>query len=155
MTAADTATPPGAPIIIAVTPAREPDGRKAYATRGQLFDGTVDGRVIITRSAQPLLDGCRVLLAEGIDPRMRVVMRHQGADHDALISTVGAAARQTVADDSVGKPVFRQWSPSPFGTRPAVPVSPRNGVLPPVATVAHPAEQARSEPPVPPVSTRN
>jgi hypothetical protein len=31
-----------------------------YSNRGQLFDGFVDGRLIVARSTQPLLDGCRV-----------------------------------------------------------------------------------------------
>ena len=34
------------PLILQVARSRESDGRKAYSTRGQLFDGTVDGRLI-------------------------------------------------------------------------------------------------------------
>jgi hypothetical protein len=49
------------------------------------------------------------LLAEGIDPRLRVLMRRVDQDHDALRSTVGKAAGLTVKDDSCGKPVFRNW----------------------------------------------
>jgi hypothetical protein len=50
-----------------------------------------------------------VLLAEGVDQAARFVMRHDGSPHDALRSTVGAAAKLTVADSGTGKPVFVPW----------------------------------------------
>jgi hypothetical protein len=37
---------------------RRPIGR-VYSSRGQLFDGAVDGRLVVARSTQPLLDACR------------------------------------------------------------------------------------------------
>jgi hypothetical protein len=61
-------------LVVTVSPSIGPDGRQAYSGRGQLFDGAVDGRVLVTRSTQPLLDGCRVLIGEGIDPAIRIVM---------------------------------------------------------------------------------
>ena len=33
-----------APVVLVVSPSLNIDGRKAYSTRGQLFDGKVDGR---------------------------------------------------------------------------------------------------------------
>jgi hypothetical protein len=118
-------------VFIIVKPSRDAEGRKAgrqavpefpgdsgkgfaYSTRGQLFDGTVDGRMIVNRSTQPMLDGARALLAEGADPATRLVMRHEGQDYDALRSTIGAAARMTVRDDRTGKPVFVKWQPNRF-----------------------------------------
>jgi hypothetical protein len=83
----------------------------ATTTRGQLFDGKVDGRWIAKRSTTPFCDAARVLLAEGVRPETVLVMRHEGSPHDALRSTVGAAAGLTVADDNGGKPIFRKWSP--------------------------------------------
>jgi hypothetical protein len=103
-----------ASIILTVSPALNPDGTHAYSGRGQLFDGAVDGREIVTRSTQPLLDGARALLAEGIDPRTRIVMRHTGSDTDALRSTVGAAAGLTV-EEGESVPRVKRWKPSPFG----------------------------------------
>jgi hypothetical protein len=61
----------------------------------------------VPASATPFLAGCRKLLNLGYDPRQRAVMRHLGADHDALSATIGAAAKLTVEDD--GAPRFRRW----------------------------------------------
>jgi len=83
-----------------------------YSTRGQLFDGFVDGRLVVSRTTQPLLDACRVLLGEGVDPATRMVLRHAGQDYDALRSTVGAAARLTI-EEGERPPTFRRWKPSP------------------------------------------
>jgi hypothetical protein len=52
-------------VVIIVTPSRNADGHKACSTRGQLFDAMLDGRFLIGRSTQPLLDACRVLADEG------------------------------------------------------------------------------------------
>jgi hypothetical protein len=65
----------------------------------------------VKRSTTPFCDAARVLLAEGVRPETVLVMRHEGSPHDALRSTVGAAAGLTVADDNGGKPIFRKWSP--------------------------------------------
>src|SRR5712671_2355905 len=99
-------------IIITVSPSLDSDGRLACSGRGQLFNGVVDGRLIVTRSSQLLLDGARALLAEGIDPRTRIVMRHAGVDTDALRSTVGDAAKLSIreGDDA---PRFKDWVPLP------------------------------------------
>jgi len=99
------------PIVIAVSPSLDPDERQAYSSRGQLFDGAIDDRAIVKRSAQPLSDACRVLIGEGIDPATRVVMRHSGAEADALRSTVGAAAKLSVTEgDRI--PRLVPWVPS-------------------------------------------
>jgi hypothetical protein len=59
-------------------------------------------RVICRSSRQPLLDGARVLLAEGTPPDTRIGMRHAGSSHVALSSTVGAAAGLTRETSSEG-----------------------------------------------------
>ena len=97
-----------ATIVLIVSPSLKPDGGKAYSTRGQLFDGRVDGRSVVKRSPTPFCTAARALLAEGIDPATRLIMRHEGSPNDALRSTVGAAAKLTVADGT-GKPVFAPW----------------------------------------------
>jgi hypothetical protein len=63
----------------------------------------------VKRSTTPFCAAARVLLAEGLDPATKLVMRHEGSTHDVLRSTVGAAAKITVADGSTGKPVFVPW----------------------------------------------
>jgi hypothetical protein len=92
---ADTAA---GPIVITVMPSRKSDGGNAYSTRGQLFDGAVDGRTIATRSSQPLLDDCRFPLDEGIGPAIPVAMRRAGQDCCAVRSTIGTASGLTVTD---------------------------------------------------------
>jgi hypothetical protein len=93
-----------APITITVSPA-------GYNNRGQVFAAAVDGRTIVSRSATPPLDAARVLLSEDVDPTTRLVMRHAGADHDALRSTVGFAAKLTVKDASHGPSIFASYAP--------------------------------------------
>jgi hypothetical protein len=86
-------------------------GRQGLQHRGQLFAAVVDGRTTVTRSTTPFLDAARALLAEGVYPAMRLVMRHAGADHDASRSTIGVAAGLRVKDASHGPPVFATYVP--------------------------------------------
>jgi hypothetical protein len=106
---------PATTIVLVVSPSLNADGRNAYSTRGQLFDGKVDGRSVVKRSTTPFCDAARALLAEGARPDIRLVMRHEGSPHDALRSTVGVAAGLTVADATAdGKPRFAKWQPNRF-----------------------------------------
>src|SRR5262249_48291150 len=100
-------------IVLTIAPALNPDGRRAYCSRGPLFVGMVHGRRVIERSPQPLIDTCRCLLDEGEDPKTPIVMRHGQSSVDALKLTVGVAARLDVQDTKLGKPVFRPWKPPP------------------------------------------
>jgi hypothetical protein len=78
------------------------------------FTARLGDRVILKSSRQPLLDAARIL-AEGVAPSTRIAMRHAGANHVALRSTVGTAARLTVAERNKGNgPVFEPWKPRPF-----------------------------------------
>jgi hypothetical protein len=95
-------------VIVTVSPSREVDGRRAYVSRGPLFDAAVGGRTIATRCVTPMLDSARVLLAEGADPAARLVMRHAGSEVDAVITTIGCAAGLTVRE-SDGSPRFRPY----------------------------------------------
>jgi len=109
---------PPAAIILTVAPALNPDGRRAYSSRGPLFVGMIGDRRIVERSPQPFVDAARALLAEGISPDTRLAMRHGGSPDDALRSTVGVSARQTVSDTNNGKPIFRRWAPNPNASEP-------------------------------------
>lgn len=51
-------------------------------------------------------------------------MRHEGKLYEALRSTVGEAAKLTVKDNFIGRPVFGGWSPFPFSAFQAAPVEP-------------------------------
>jgi len=94
------------PITITIAPSCDDDGRRKTGR----YDAAV-GRTLVTSSTTALLDAARVLAAEGVPAHTRLAMRHAGADHDALTSTVGAAARLRVQEGSSGKPVFRPWVP--------------------------------------------
>ena len=61
------------------------------------FVATLAGRQLCT-SREPLLAASRILLAEGVDPETPIAARHAGADFDAMMSTVGAAAGLTVSE---------------------------------------------------------
>lgn len=66
------------------------------------FEARHGERVLCVSSRQPLLDVARVLLAEGMPADTRITMRHAGANHDALSSTVGNAAKLEVKEDVDG-----------------------------------------------------
>jgi hypothetical protein len=113
-------------LALIVSPSLDKDGRQDYSTRGQLFDARVDGRLIVKRSTTPFCDACRVLLAEGIAPGTPIVMRHGYDGCDALKATVGVAAKLTVSDDRLGKPIFTKHKPydGPASTAVSPPISP-------------------------------
>jgi hypothetical protein len=93
-------------IITASPPRRAP---MATAVRYSMRRG----RVIVTRSTTPMLDAARALLAEGMDPATQLVMRHAGAKHDAMRSTVGAATGLTVSDLK-GRSTLERWRSVPL-----------------------------------------
>lgn len=95
-----------AAIEITVTPC-QPHSRGRFVAR-------LGDRVLVKSTRQPLLDAARILLAEGADPAARIVMRHVGADHAALASTVGQAAKLTVVErDHGNRPVLEPWKARP------------------------------------------
>ncbi len=94
-----------------VAPVRNPSTGRANPQRAGAvvsplghgrFEARLGERVILGSSRQPLLDAARVLLAEGADPGARIQMRHAGAIHVALSSTVGKAAKLEVKEDTDG-----------------------------------------------------
>jgi hypothetical protein len=60
----------------------------------------------------PLTDAARVLLNEGVALETKLVMRHAAGDHDALTTSVGAAAHLALQEGD-RTPVLRPWRPSP------------------------------------------
>jgi len=65
--------------------------------------------VIVRGSRQPLFDGARKLLDRGYSPDATLVLRHQGAPHDAIAGQIGQAAALTVDDNRNGAPRLRRW----------------------------------------------
>jgi hypothetical protein len=86
------------PIIIIV----EPIARPGY------FQTRVGSRALCT-SREPFLAGARALLQAGYAASAAIVMRSPGCDVDRLRSTIGAAARLTVSEDTVKSPRFRRF----------------------------------------------
>jgi hypothetical protein len=74
------------------------------------FRAQLDGRVLVASSRTPFFDAARVLLAEGVEPAIQIVMRHVGSATDALTGTVGGAAKLTV--EGGDRLHFRRWRPS-------------------------------------------
>ena len=60
----------------------------------------------MTTSSTPLLATARVLLAEGMAPEMKIVMRHDEDDFDSMRAKVGGAAGLAVSMSSSGRPIF-------------------------------------------------
>lgn len=85
---------------------------KECPTRPGLFDGWIDGELIIT-SRMPFFDAARILLARGIDPRATINMHHDGATISSLRSMVMTAAKWTVKEVSAGTspPRIAAWTP--------------------------------------------
>jgi hypothetical protein len=50
---------PATTIVPVISPSLNADGRKAYSTRGQLFDGAIEGRSFVKRSTTPFCDAAR------------------------------------------------------------------------------------------------
>ena len=109
--------PPHQTVVIVVSPATNADGQRAYSKRGQPFNASIDGRIIVTASPTPFLDAARVLAAKGVDPAAIIVMRHQGANYDALRSTVGAAAKLRIKETNTGRPKFAWFVPWDHGAK--------------------------------------
>lgn len=86
-------------IVVSIWSSVGADGQIIRTARGQLFDGMVDGRMIVRRSMQPLRDGGRALLAEGVDPATQVVVRLARWGTDIQYSTVGVAAKMVANDN--------------------------------------------------------
>jgi hypothetical protein len=101
-------------FVLIASPSVEADGRRAASGRGSLFDAHLEGeeRVLVRRTHQPFLDACRVLVADGVDPRAWIVTRRAGSKTHALIAKVGAAAKLSVKEGDE-PPRLRPWTPFP------------------------------------------
>jgi len=77
------------PILLVLWPLVDKPGRYAAVLP--------DGRALV-HSRQPLLDGARKLLAEGVPPETGLETRHYDSGIIAQRSTVGEAAKWTVKE---------------------------------------------------------
>jgi hypothetical protein len=72
-----------------------------------------DGRCIGKASKQPLFDGARALLAEGVPPEVAITTRHAGSTNVATRSAVGEASRWTNEESDTRGLRLRRWRPHP------------------------------------------
>jgi hypothetical protein len=107
--------------IAEAVPARKRVVIVAIALGGSKFAVRCDDRLLIKSTRQPLLDGARVLLDQGIDPDTTVVLRHDGSSADSLTAKLGAAARLTV-EETAHRPAFRSYRMASRGAVDAPPV---------------------------------
>src|SRR5262245_46309244 len=110
------ATPPvssprsTAPISVAAAPARleivlKPRGRGR-------FDALFQGRKIVSARVQAITDAARVLHRAGYPDAALLIVRHHGADHDAISGPLGVWRKVRVREDR-GPPRHVPWQPFP------------------------------------------
>ena len=76
------------------------------------FFAMIDDEVVC-KSRTPFLSAARYLLEKGVNPRTRIVMKHEGTpNEESLKSTVGAAAKLMVEEGN-NAPHFRPWKAYP------------------------------------------
>lgn len=88
------------PIIVIVRP----------AGNGRYF--AMVGETELPPKSDPLCNAARLLLPT-TNPATPLIMRYAGSDTDALISTVGEAAKLTVQEGEESGPRFIRWKPFP------------------------------------------
>jgi hypothetical protein len=92
------------------------------------------GDVIVASTRQPLVDGARVLLAQGFDPDTPLTMRHQGSAHDSFQPLpIGRWAGWTYTEGENTPLRCARWMP-----RPAVGEGQKSGSDAPVVPNPHP-----------------
>jgi hypothetical protein len=119
------------------------------------FDPRYEARMLdesesIAVSETPFLDTARALIARGDDPQSVIVMRRASSDVEGLRSTIGAAAKLTVREDSNRRPMLVAYEPfSSAGI--AAPVEAAG----PSATQVAPTEKNPLLAPLPPEIDKN
>ena len=93
------------------------------------YMASLDGKIIVASTREPLLAGARALLKQGADPNSVVTTRHAGSDHWAMRSTIGAAAALTVVERNSGGIRFGKWQEFAFTRRRAPPAYERAKTL--------------------------
>lgn len=81
------------------------------------------GELVIHRT--PVLEACRVLIAQGVSPRARFEAWWQGKPYPALLGSVGGAAKLDVVERDRGGLRFEAWRPHPGADMPRL--VPREG----------------------------
>jgi hypothetical protein len=84
--------------------------------RPGIYTAVLGGRCLV-RSRQPLLDGARALLAEGVPPETMLATRHAGSAIVATRATVGEAARWTIEENDRDGLRRVRWNPTRHGPR--------------------------------------
>lgn len=99
---------PSRTIVIVIAERERRDGK---------YSAWHNGELILEGVKEPFLDAARVLLARGFDPKARYVMRRSPDGPDALLSTLGTAAKLAVRENDHVGPIFCPWKPYGGPTR--------------------------------------
>lgn len=89
----------------------QPSKTKAHHYQAYLGD------TVLCTSRTPFFEGARVLLSRGYDPNTGLTLRHRGAAHVSLRSTISAAAGQTVIENSREGPILGVYELYPLKER--------------------------------------
>ena len=77
------------------------------AARTGYFEVWLGERQLLANAWVPFCEAALMLVKEGADPSATLIMRWEGADHDALRGRLDVAAKLTVAESFQG-PIFRK-----------------------------------------------
>jgi hypothetical protein len=83
--------------------------RIGTSVKGDVYDVTRDGRVIVKRSRSPFLDAARVCRADGLSGRLEA--RRHGASAPFMCADIEAAAGIAIREDAKCGPLFVRWKP--------------------------------------------
>jgi hypothetical protein len=86
-----------------------PDPQKAGRFTARLES---TGELLVVNTRQPLVDGARVLLAQGFDPGTPLTMRHEGSAHDSFQPmSIAEWAKWTYKEREKGGLAVESWMP--------------------------------------------
>lgn len=93
-----------------------PMNAKGAGLDHQQWQAWIDGELVYT-GREPFFPTARILQSRGVPDDTPIALRHRGAGHVSLTSTVGQAAKLTVTDDNRGRPRFKKFQPYPEDIR--------------------------------------
>jgi hypothetical protein len=83
----------------------------AEVDRRGRYDGSVDGVTVVSNVREPFFSAARKLIAQGLDPCSPYVMRRTTDGPNAMVSTLGVAARLTVSESDAHGPRIVPYVP--------------------------------------------
>ena len=85
--------------------------QKSYGVRGEIYEVSYNGQVIVASTSMPLLDGARALQNMGLSGPLEM-WDHQ-RPYPRMRSTIEVAAKFTVREGD-HRPKFKKWTPREY-----------------------------------------